>query len=223
MESPAVKKLFATTSIKDLPEGFVNVIASRVDDLLTNATQRPLEQFEEQISLSISNLFRSAPDNLRLDIQSKSAESSIYQGYLLGQLSFAQLLVSQAARKRVDDEFLQAFDNSQYEQYLASLFDGELSGVELASAVHEAVETVSRKLSKLRDLGIVECRRDGTRLKNFLSPAAREVLSEKIEASVKLRPEPRISEHLSKYKQNLPSQFSSAPYFCSPAERRAAA
>jgi DNA-binding transcriptional ArsR family regulator len=75
-----------------------------------------------------------------------------------------------------------------YKPYIDALASKDLNGKELAETCGEAEETVSRKLKQLRELGITEFRREGTRFYNFLTPAARSVLSESKPLDVGNRP-----------------------------------
>ena len=55
------------------------------------------------------------------------------------------------------------------------LIDAELSGVEIAEQLKKDEAEVSRRLKLLRQMGAVECRREGNKVINFLTPAARAV------------------------------------------------
>lgn len=93
--------------------------------------------------------------------------------FALGQLEFAQLLVSQVAEHRPDDEFIRSLNDRRFINYVRNLASADLTNVELSAALGVEEETVSRNLKKLRLLGLSDYRREGKHVVNFLTPAAR--------------------------------------------------
>lgn len=166
----------------DLPTGFVTAIAERLDETLNAAQREPLETLQEQLHGLFLRLMALAPETasaaVRLTANSGKAEQA---AYMLGQISFAQLIAAQAVERRVSDEFAQFLQDGRYQPYVAALSKKACTGKELADLCNEAVETVSRKLKILRELGIAEHRREGTSFNNYLTPAARALVENSIQ------------------------------------------
>lgn len=163
----------------DLPGGILYAIAERLDEAISAPSRAPLEALEPQLAGLFAHLLKIAPEAainaVRLAASSGEAEQA---AYTLGQISFAQLLAAQARERRVGDDFEQLLRDSRYKTYVDALAIKDYTGVELAEICGERVETVSRKLKQLRELGITEFRREGTSYYNFLTPAARSLMPE---------------------------------------------
>jgi len=84
--------------------------------------------------------------------------------------------VARAASKRIDDTFERRLRARPFEQYVRLLVDEELSGRQIADRLGKDEAEISRRLKVLRHMGAVDCRREGNRFVNFLTPAARAVV-----------------------------------------------
>lgn len=161
----------------DLPAGMLYAIAERLDEAISAPTRAQLDALQPQLAGLFAHLLKIAPEAainaVRLIAGSGEAEQA---AYTLGQISFAQLLAAQAGERRVGDDFEQLLQDSRFKPYVDALANKDCTGVELAEICNVRVETVSRNLKLLRDLGICEFRRDGTSFLNFLTPAARSLL-----------------------------------------------
>jgi len=92
--------------------------------------------------------------------------------YALGHLSFAHLLVEQTASRLASNAFYEAFDDPKYNWIINALARAEMTNSALAEGEQVRVETVSRSLRVLRELGITAFRKIGTQAFNYLTPAA---------------------------------------------------
>ncbi|POZ53071.1 helix-turn-helix domain-containing protein [Methylovulum psychrotolerans] len=165
--------------VSDLPPTMMLAVADRLEETIAVSTREPLEVLAKQLADLFNTLLSVAPSETVNAVRgAASSDAPENAAYMLGQVSFAQLLASQAAERRVDDSFLSALKDRRYQSYLRVLFKQDCTGTELASEIGERGETVSRKLKDLRELGISDFRREGTNLCNFLTPTARTVLSE---------------------------------------------
>ncbi|MEJ2794241.1 helix-turn-helix domain-containing protein [Iodobacter sp. LRB] len=162
----------------DLPRGIFNGVAERLDEALTGSSRASIEALNAQLAGLLDHLLSLEPVAAQAILGTQPEHANEQAAYIIGQVSFAQLLAAQAAERRVDDEFHSWMSNCLYKPYIDALASKDLNGKELADICGEVPETVSRKLKQLRELGITEFRREGTSFYNFLTPAARSVLSE---------------------------------------------
>ena len=148
-------------------------IAEEIEDAVSARSRAPLDALQEKLGDLFVDLLRQAPDAVVEAVRgTRTSDSSEAMAYLLGKVSFGQTIAAQAAERRADDSFIDVLHSSRFQDYVRALEHHDLSGVELAEITGEQPETVSRKLRQLRDAGIVEFRRDGTRLINFLTSGA---------------------------------------------------
>lgn len=146
-------------------------LSFRVEEALAGSKAH-LEQFSQQLVQRVRDGFRAMPRELQ---EMFDDEASLAQRlYLLGQLSFAQLLVSHAATYRADDDFIDHLRSTTFSPLVRALYERpEVSNQELVDSLGECAEGVSRKLRVLREKGITDFRKDGRAVLNFLTPAAR--------------------------------------------------
>lgn len=208
--------------VSDLPPTMMLAVADRLEETIAISTRSTLEALAKQLADLFNTLLSVAPiatvNAVRGSASLNTAENA---AYLLGQVSFAQLLAAQAAERRVDDGFSQAINDHRYRPYLHALFKQDCTGTELADETGERVETVSRKLKELRALGISDFRREGTAFCNFLTPAARAVLNDTAEigqnSSMATDDSPtknsHIPENIKAIFEELPDTYRKRPSF----------
>jgi len=154
----------------------LTALAVRLEEALSDRSKASLNTLKTQLADLFKALLRRSPEDAAKAAVGTEALPATQAAYRLGQISFAQLLAAQTAQGRADDTTLDALRASTFRPYLAALFQGELTGQGLAAATGERVETVSRKLRTLRDLGLVDSRRDGVNIYNVLTPLARSAI-----------------------------------------------
>jgi len=202
--------------ISDLPPTTMLAIASRLEEAIAVSTRSPLESLAKQLEELFNTLFGFAPIEAKNAIRGSASEKTPENAaYMLGQISFAQLLASQAAVRRVDDTFFLSLRARRFKPYLKALLQNARTGKELSDDVNQSVETVSRILKELRSQGITDFRREGTALYNFLTPAARVVLDD---MGIDLEEKPRIEStnqqvNVQNIKKMLPKCFKERPTF----------
>jgi DNA-binding transcriptional ArsR family regulator len=197
------------TTPADLPRGLMSAMVERLDEALLSPSRAQLDALAEQFTGLFEQLVKITPPDIALAaLQSNQPDSPERIGYTLGQVGFAQLLAAQAAARRVDDSFAPLLNDSRYKPYVDLLAENELTGKELAAKIDEVEETVSRKLRFLREQGITEFRREGTRLFNFLTPAAQSIINERNAAqSANNRNRPVIKVNLMPLTEKTPPQL----------------
>lgn len=155
------------------------VIADFLESSLLSPTREGLEAISGDLASLFESAMRKAPKAVVDSIIGK-ASSTINEraSYLLGQISFAQLLASSALQHKASREFLETILDSSNYGYIQSLFERERTNLELSEALSLRVETISRRLRKLREIGVTDFRRDGVSVVNFLTPAAKSVFQQ---------------------------------------------
>ena len=166
-------------SCDDLPPEILLELADRLEEAISASSNKPLQTLSEQLIALFNKLLHLAPvQAANAAYGSAPDDSTESAAYLLGQVSFAQLLASQTLLNRVDDKFMLVMQDHRYAPLIKALAAKECSGVELAELTGHEPETVSRKLKELRELGITDFYREGNKVLNFLTPAAQAALPE---------------------------------------------
>ena len=106
------------------------------------------------------------------------------------------------------------YDTSIFDVLMQRLLAcGDKTNSELSDEVGERVETVSRKLKKLRDIGAADFRRDGVHVYNFLTPAAKALARATRNKGVLPEPRKTLSVVVSQKLGNLDSFWNNIPDF----------
>lgn len=155
------------------------VIADFLESAMLSPTRDGLEQISDELvrlfEASIQRAPKTAVDSILNDEPSNTSERA---SYMLGQISFAQLMASSALEHKLSKKFLDAMADSINLKYLAELVESEKTNVELSERVGQTVESVSRRLKRLRELGITDFRRNGVNVLNFMTPPALSLFNE---------------------------------------------
>lgn len=160
----------------DLPAGSTTILSDRIAAALSREDRLGLEEaqaaFEELYLKRLAAAPAAAGAAARGDGKASPAEQA---AFTLGLIGLSHAVVARAASRRIDDAFDRRLRSKQLERYVRLLVDAELSGRDLAERLGKDEAEVSRRLKMLRQMGAVECRREGNRIVNFLTPAARAV------------------------------------------------
>jgi hypothetical protein len=157
----------------DLPSNGMAVVAERVVDTLESTTDGELAATATQLTEMFNRLLRSAPIDVQKAVQNTSRDYTAENcAYVLGQISFAQLLVSQVANKRAVPEFTKVFSDPDYRSYILKLMFGGLTLKELADSIGDDVKVARQRIHYLRELGVTDFRSDGKVVRQFLTPTA---------------------------------------------------
>lgn len=190
----------------DIPDEIWSVIAEQLEDAIISHSRGELHEFSDALAELWAKLLATAPSSVG-DAVLHNQKSSELTSYWLGQLSFAQLLALQTAEKRTHEEFINDMNSDIYKKYVTALSERELTGRDLAVAVKESEESVSRKLKVLRELGITDYRVIGTSRQNFLTPPARLVVQKLIDNDLTSKLEKPKNAMLERYKTKCVSPF----------------
>ena len=162
--------------VHELPHGVSTAVSDGVIAALAGEARSDLEHAQSSLEAFYLNRLKNAPRAAAIVARGEGEGSSAEAAaFALGQVGLAHAIVSRAASRRVDDRFERRLRSRPLERYVRLLLDAELSGKELADAVKKDEAEISRRLKILRQIGAVECRREGNRIVNFLTPAARMV------------------------------------------------
>ncbi|WP_424361399.1 hypothetical protein [Methylocystis parvus] len=165
------------SSPAELRPEVLTVIADRLEDGISASSRVELDALKRNLAEFFVALLKKAPPGSADAARGiLAAPADALAAFKLGQIDFAQHLASQVAERRADDEFMRVLKTGAYSTYVRALAQRDLTGQELSEVARERPETVSRKLKRLKELGVVDCRREGTSFQNFLTPAARAAL-----------------------------------------------
>lgn len=197
-----------------IQEGFFLSLAQRIERSITGASRQPLQALSIKLNEAFDYSYILAEDETRKTLRDQ-LPGAILQAYRLGQLNYAQSIVSKAVDRRVSDQFLAEFKKDKFKDIIKLLWHDELKCGALVDATGESGESISRKLKKLREVGITDFWREGTTIYNFLTPAAKALVPDEYKvASPVLVPHlaPMASE-LARRRLDLDEQYREAPNF----------
>lgn len=118
------------------------------------------------------------PADVRRELVSATPGSGVVDAYRLGQLAFAQTLVTAALGECPDDGFIEIASSAEHLPLLRALRDEDMGLEALSLAVGEPERVVRSKLLTLRIKGITDFRSDGRQAINYLTFAGRDVVLE---------------------------------------------
>lgn len=200
-----------------LPPRMPAAIAERISEAILSPTRAAVSGLSEQLAEFLDVLEKAAPEPARFRAtQTFGPDNIAYFSYQLGQVSFAQMLIAQVSERRIDDDFSTIVGDIRYKSYVDALRQRELSGKQLSEVCLECVETVSRKLRQLRELGITDFRREGTSFVNFLTPAARAIVKQTTVGNAASRMEQRVNINAAQVEivmKNTPEKMRAVPMF----------
>lgn len=174
--------LAASAGLDNLPSSFLMIVARRLIAASASSSQTDVKATADDLGELFGQLWsrlspqgRSAIRNHEFDV------SGLKEIFTAGQMSFANAVAAQMSELRESDDFREAVLGKKYAHYISALAANDLIGTQLANIVNVAEETVSRRLSELREFGLTDFRRDGRNIVNFLTPAARSVYETRLQ------------------------------------------
>jgi hypothetical protein len=175
--------------LEQLPASFFSILSQMVEDCF-GGTKAELGQFSDFLQETVISQLRQVSPVVRAAIvQHQPVSPEFRQAYVLGQLAFAQGLVSSICHKRVSDSFEPTLLQRKYRDMLKLLLAKDMSADELARLTGSTPETINRKLYHLRMIGAADFRKDfrkdGSHVINFLTLAAKGILEHH-----RIRPKP---------------------------------
>ncbi|MFK9080468.1 winged helix-turn-helix domain-containing protein [Pseudomonas neuropathica] len=186
-----------------------SIIASYLSDAINNRSRNQLAEISDDLAGLFKDSLRIAPAEVVDAVLGEDLDSVVRTSYELGQLSFSRLISSSILARRMDDGGEEVILDSTNKKYLCALYSNDLTNTELSDVTHQRVETVSRRVKKLRDLGFLDFRREGVNVVNFLTPFARATLeSQGYVGSGKVAPAAKVMlEELNKKVPVLMKEF----------------
>lgn len=205
-----------------VPRGWDGSLADRLRELL-RAQESDLKEASNALREAFQEHMTALDEKTRdelLDAHSSEDISGAKQAYRLGQLSFANLVVSQAASRRATQEFKQMLVSPTHRQCIEAMYYGEKTTTELAKLSGKRIEPTSRNLSILRKIGIAEFRKVATQTYNFLTPIAQQTFKAILDEERKQLSEEaspcfiqEAHEALAQVLNKMPKPFREAPSF----------
>lgn len=202
----------------DLPAAIETILSDRILSALSSEEREDIDAAAEELEKFYLRRLAAAPEGAanaaRGDGDPASAEAASFS---LGQLALAHAVVAYAASKRADARFERIVTARQFELYIRLLLDNELSGRELADRVGKDPAEVSRRLKILRKIGAIEHRRNGNKVMNFLTPAARALAKDRNmgpkQASLASFTEPSVRLVIDRKRNELDRHLQELPNF----------
>lgn len=191
-----------------LPTNLESVIAERLEEALAASGRSDLDDIQTALADFFHALLARAPEETAASVRGgQGANDEGVAAFWLGQIAFAQHLAAHAAERRADDRFVGIFANPSLAAYIRALATSDHTGKELAAVLNQREETVSRRLGELRELGVVDYRRDGTRFYNFLTPQARAAMKDLGDAEALAHRDPVKVRMMKKRQQGTSEPF----------------
>lgn len=163
-----------------LPDGIESILSERILAALSSEQREEIDDATDKLERFYLARLAAAPESAAQAARGNDDPTSAEMAsFSLGQIGLAHAVLSHAASRRADARFERIVLNYKFETYIRLLLERELSGRELADEVGKDPAEVSRKLKLLRQIGAVEHRRNGNKVINFLTPAARALAREK--------------------------------------------
>ncbi|MEE4130510.1 helix-turn-helix domain-containing protein [Pseudomonas viridiflava] len=160
-----------------------SVIATYLGEAIINKNRSSLADISDDIVALFQESVKAAPDDVVDAALDEDVFNDLRSAFILGQFSFAQLISGVLLSRTADESSKDALLDLVTRKYLCSLYHADSTNTELAEITEYRVETVSRHLRKLRELGLVDYRREGVNVLNFLTPYARTMLEKNMPES----------------------------------------
>lgn len=160
-------------NLDQITSGRFELLAEAIEISVATQGGDGLHLDHETVLSFLNRNYRSLTPETKTKVTADGSEAA--RLFKLGQVSFAQLILGVAARKRAPSVFQNYFENDPHRAYVRLLLSRDCTNAQIAEELRVRPETVSRKLKELRDVGITDFRRIGTNCFNFLTPSARAV------------------------------------------------
>lgn len=197
---------------KGVGASFFTSAARRLEDGILSPTSGPLELLSDSFSSLLRLAISKAPGAVVRAISSAgSLDEPLSAAFVLGQLSFAHQVTAGAKGRRSGDALARKLVEPRFAIYVEALRKENLSGKQLADRCGQRVETVSRNLAELRELGLTDFRREGTSAVNFLTPIAQAILVGVAGQSVDTRAMPPSSLAVEQLRKSLKPEMQRMP------------
>lgn len=179
----------ASSAIKDLLTDSEGVLGLSTEttvtlaDLLEEAISSSSKARAGEIHDGLMGLYYAAyaqcmPEVLGAVTSQPGSSKETEQGFLMGQIVLAQLLSAQHLDRKVCEQFNDTLHEEANRPFIECLYRGSCNNKKLAKLVGQTEENVSRRLRKLREMGITSKRKVGTSVENFLTITAKSVIDE---------------------------------------------
>lgn len=204
-------------SVADFPASLMPSVVDRLEDALASDSREATVALAEQLAeLSARMLAVAPPEVMQMLRDQANADSPTAAAYMIGQIGFAQLFAAQVSDRAVNADFVRAFDDPRYVGVLRALFEQDQNNKVLASRLDLQEETISRKLTELRSLGLSDFRRIGAHHVNFLTPAARQLAAQRFaetDTTPRIQPEIKALIEALLNEDSVPAYMTCPPSF----------
>lgn len=181
-----------------------SVVATYLSEAIINSNRGPLAEISDDVTALFQESVKVAPEEVVDAVFDEDALNNLRSAFMLGQFSFAHIISGALLSKRINDNGKEELLDTVTRKYLCSLYHEDASNTELAEITGYRVETVSRRLRKLRELGLVDYRREGVNVLNFLTPYARAMLEKNMPESGVEKVTKKVKDQLNDASKTVP-------------------
>jgi hypothetical protein len=199
-------------SIKYASSAALSVIAKEIEDAISAHARVQLDDLHGRLHEAFTTMLKQSPLEVVHAVRGEiSPDANEYLAYTLGQISFAQRIVAQAAEQRADDNFVNAINSLKYSRYVKALCRKNMTNVELATELQISDPAiVSRAMRDLRAEKITIFWREGATVVNSLSASARAAIESGDESN---QLDPELDSHLKQAMTLVPAHMQHAVSF----------
>lgn len=155
---------------------FFSILATRIEDVLSEASSKPLAELAEKTRELVFQGLAEAPPELLQAIRTNDESSDLMKSYKLWQLEFAQLLLSQISARTASDEAVEELREEKNLSFFRAIWDRELTLDEIIENLWPEVDNIESSIRRLIQLWAIYFRSNGKESVYFLTPLGKQII-----------------------------------------------
>lgn len=175
-EQPSIFDATLAGPLADWHRNFPSILSANVENALHGKKSELLE-LSAQLVEAVRRGLQSLPADARSAVLSSESNDPVSLVYRLGQLSFAQLLISQTANRRADDDFEDFINSERYIRIARAIQVEDKSVQQIRARTSITMSDLTQRMREMVHKGVCDFRSNGKEYVYFLTPAAKSVLS----------------------------------------------
>lgn len=176
VEQPSIFDATLAGPLADWHRNFPAILGDHVEDAL-HGKKSDLLALSAQLSEAVRRGLQSLPADARSAVLTIDGADPVSLAYRLGQLSFAQGLISQAATRRADDDFADFINSERYIRIARAIRDDDKSVQQIRARTSITMSDLTQRMREMVHKGVCDFRSNGKEHVYFLTPAAKSVLA----------------------------------------------
>lgn len=171
--------------LRKQPTAFLGITPVLIEEIsrAVNSQDRNIRQQQANIIKEYAKSIGKDIQNTIINEINTSSISEVSSAFAFGQAFLAEALADTTANIDTVEEIENALRDPKFSQIVSELVSGEKTTSSIASALKSTAPEISRKLSKLRKIGVIDSRRQGREVYSRLNLAAQYILKENTESS----------------------------------------